>query len=541
MSEPPNLLIKLPFTPNPNMSEQVNSQTQGISNIKSSGPELNIYSTVRRFITNYSNNFYLIYLLLVSALGLLPAGWGLLQLSSYDPLSIFLLLVALAVVASFATTSATVSDEVGITYGIVDAIAIAAVPFFGIGAAAIILVVDNLALWLLKPTNQTTWKKSWSQLAFNTGLHGISITIAGLALLLLLDILGTGTLWGQLFSWLLASYIYVEVNMWLLIGILRLQYGQSISPRQLWKEDRWATQINVLTMGVGGGILAYSIDRFDWIGVAVFFLPILLSAYAFRLYVRQMQAHLDNLENIVAERTSELAERTDELAELDRQKDAFLAVLTHDMITPLTSIQMYTELIKDDPACAAEDPELVTAMLQSQKTVFELVKNILDLEKLKAGGTISSQKVPCELTEIVANSVEIVRAEALRKDITLVPEPAEASIMITADRHQVQRITLNLIANAVKYTPSGGSIYVSAKTDGESVKIAIRDTGYGISPDDLPLIFDRFRRVGESKDKAVGTGLGLAITKALVEEHDGEIIVTSEVGKGSVFTVVLPA
>lgn len=523
------------------MNEQVNSQTQGIANIKSSIAELNFYSAARRFFTHYSGNFYLIYLVLVSILGLLPAVWGMLSLLTYDRLDIFWLLIALTVVASFATTSATVSDEVGITYGIVDAIAIAAVPFFGIGAAAIIIVVDNLSLWLLKPTNQTTWKKSWSQLAFNTGLHGVSITIAGLALLLLRDLLGIEIFWVQLISWLLVAFIYIEVNTWLLIGILRLQYGQNISPWQLWKEDRWATQINILTMGVGGGILAYSIDSFDWIGVAIFFLPILLSAYAFRLYVQQMQTHLDNLENIVAERTSELAQRTEELAELDRQKDAFLAVLTHDMITPLTSIQMYTELIKDDPACAAEDPELVTAMLQSQNTVFELVKNILDLEKLKAGGTISAQKISCELTEIVANSVEIVRAEALRKDITLVLEPPESPIMIIADRHQIQRITLNLIANAVKYTPSGGSVYVGATTDDQSVKIAIRDTGYGISPEDLPLIFDRFRRVGESMDKAVGTGLGLAITKALVDEHNGEILVTSEVGEGSVFTVVLPA
>lgn len=523
------------------MSEQVNSLTEGIANIKSSFIELNAYSNIRQFITDNSGNFYLIYLVLISILGLLPAAWGLLQFSSYDSLNILVLLIALAAVSSFATTTATVSEEVSITYEIADAVAIAAVPLFGIGAAGIIIVVGNLAVWLLKPTHQATWKKSWSQLAFNIGMQGISITAAGVALLLFRQILGADVVWVQIVSWLLAAFVYIEVNTWLLIGILRLQHGQSIAPWQLWKEDRWATQISILTMGVGGGILAYAIERFDWLGVVIFFLPIALSAYAFRLYVKQMQSHLDNLEHIVAERTSELAERTVELAELDRQKDAFLAVLTHDMITPLTSIQMYTELIQDDPMCAAEDPELVTAMLQSQKTVFELVKNILDLEKLKAGGSISSQKVPCELTEIVSNAVEIVRAEALRKDIPLVLEPMPQAIMITADRHQIQRIMMNLIANAVKYTPAGGTVYINVTSDGEEVKATIRDTGYGIAPEDLPLIFDRFRRVGESKDKSVGTGLGLAITQALVEEHDGEIVVTSEVGKGSIFTVIIPA
>lgn len=523
------------------MSEQANSITQGLAYIKASFREFNVFPTVKQFIIENSSNFYLIYLILISLLGVLPAAWGFLHFSSYEHLNILVLLIALAAISSLATTTATVSDEVSITYEIADAVAIAAVPLFGIGGAGIIIIIGNLAVWLLKPTHQATWKKSWSQLAFNIGMQGISITVAGLALLLCRSALGTDLIWVQILSWLLAAFVYIEVNTWLLIGILRLQHGHSIAPWQLWKEDRWATQISILTMGVGGGILAYAIQRFDWVGVVIFFLPIVLSAYAFRLYVRQMQSHLDNLENIVAERTSELAERTDELAELDRQKDAFLAVLTHDMITPLTSIQMYTELIQDDPACAAEDPELVTAMLQSQKTVFELVKNILDLEKLKSGGSISSQKVPCELTEIVANSVEIVRAEALRKDITLVLEPMAQQIMITADRHQIQRIMLNLIANAVKYTPSGGTVYVNVKSNGEQVKAAIRDTGYGIAPEDLPLIFDRFRRVGESKDKSVGTGLGLAITQALVEEHDGEIMVTSEVGKGSTFTVVLPA
>lgn len=523
------------------MNEQVSSITQGLAHIKAALTDLNVYPKIKQFASENSSNFYLMYLVVVSLLGVLPAIWGLSQFASYDPLNIFVLLIALASISAFVTTSVSVSDEAGITYQVADAIAMAAVPLFGLSGGALIIAVGNLSVWLLKPTNQTTWKKSWSQLAFNSGMQGVSLIIAGSVLLVLRSVLGTETLWIQVFSWLLAALVYEEVNTWLLIGILSLQQGNSIFLWQIWKEDRWATQIAVLTVGMGGGILAYAIERFDWIGVAVFFLPIVLSAYAFRLYVRQMQAHLDNLEHIVAERTSELAERTVELAELDRQKDAFLAVLTHDMITPLTSIQMYTELIQDDPACAAEDPELVTAMLQSQKTVFELVKNILDLEKLKAGGSISSQKVPCELTEIVTNAVEIVRAEALRKDILLVLEPMPQPIMITADRHQIQRIMLNLIANAIKYTPSNGTVYINITSDGEHVTAAIRDTGYGISEEDLPLIFDRFRRVGESKDKSVGTGLGLAITQALVEEHDGEISVTSEVGKGSIFTVTIPA
>ena len=121
-----------------------------------------------------------------------------------------------------------------------------------------------------------------------------------------------------------------------------------IHPLQTWQEAFWATQLSALSMAIGGGILAYATLHYDWIGSVIFFLPILLSAYAFRLYVRQMQAHLDNLEQIVTERTRDLAARTDAMIELNRQKDAFLAVLTHDMMTPLANIQFCAEIIEED-------------------------------------------------------------------------------------------------------------------------------------------------------------------------------------------------
>ena len=104
----------------------------------------------------------------------------------------------------------------------------------------------------------------------------------------------------------------------------------------------------------------------------------------------------------------------------------------------------------------------------------------------------------------------------------------------------MERVILNLISNAVKYTPSGGSIHVDMTRDDQEILLKVVDTGYGIPVDELPFIFERFRRVEQLKDKAVGTGLGLAITKALVEEHGGKILVESAEGKGSTFAVHLP-
>ncbi len=484
--------------------------------------------------------FYLGYLTSISAAGILLVVWGLTQIPSYEPRLNFLILVLLAAVAAFTTTSAAVSEDSGITYTIGPVIGLAAVPFFGIGAATVIFAIFNLCVWLVKPTDSATWKKSWSQLAFNTGMYCIAIVISGQVLLITRNALGADTLLGQTLPWIPAAYIFEELNTWILIGILRLQNGSTIKPLEIWAENLWSTQLGTLVAALGSLILAYAIQYYDWKGIMLFFVPTLLSAYAFRLYTRQMQAHLDNLENIVAARTQELAERTEELAELNRQKDSFLAVLTHDMITPLTSIQMYAELIQVEPTVAVENPQLVVSMLRSQKTVFELVKNILDIEKLTSGGSLTTKKVSCDLGQLVLDMVEIVRAEAEEKQLTLDVRAEANMIQIRADRQQIQRILLNLMANAIKYTPTGGNICVEVYRNNKYAVIDVADNGYGISKEELPLVFDRFKRVGQMRDKATGTGLGLAITKALVEGHNGELSVTSKLGEGSIFTVRLP-
>lgn len=451
---------------------------------------------------------------------------------SYDRVVSFLLLVLLALVAALVTSSAEVGDG-GITYTVGPAIAIAAVPFFGPYAAAVIFAVHNVGMWLLKPANETTWKRSWSQLAFNIGMHSIAMLFASWLLLPLRSWLGGSTILGQTLPWVPAAYLFEELNFWILAGVLRLQLGDKVQPLVMWREDHWATQVGMLVTAIGGGTLAIAVQEYDWRGVIIFFMPIVLSAYAFRLYVRKMQVHLDNLESIVAQRTSALEE-------LNHQKDAFLAVLTHDMITPLTSIQMYSELIQADPQIVLDNPRLIQIMLRSQKTVSDLVRDILDIERVASGGALLTQKVDCNLAQMIADAIEIVQPEAKEKGLYLHYKQPAHPLTIYADRHQIQRVLLNLLANAVKYTQPGGTITIELYQDGTYVFISFADTGYGIPADELPHIFNRFRRVGQHKDKAIGTGLGLTISKALVEEHRGEITVSSEVGQGSVFTVKVP-
>jgi signal transduction histidine kinase len=315
--------------------------------------------------------------------------------------------------------------------------------------------------------------------------------------------------------------------------MLRLQYGKEFRIFTVWKENAWAIPIGILITSVGGGFLAFSYYQLGWVGISIFFLPLVLSAYAFRLYVSQMQAHMDNLENIVAE-------RTDDLKKLMQEKDEFLAVLTHDMKSPLTTIHLYATMIKEYPQILEKKPYVVDTVLHSQETLTNIVNNILDLEKLKDGGQVPLEKEAFEYVSVAEKVIQMVQVQAEKKAIVLRPYGFDKRISVLADRHHMERILTNLLTNAIKYTPPEGTVIITLEIQGKQLQVQVKDSGYGIPIEELPFVFDRFHRVAAHRKLAAGTGLGLAITKALVEMHDGKIEVTSNDGEGSCFAVRLP-
>ncbi len=477
---------------------------------------------------------YQTYLLAVCTIGGLLVLWALYDAITYPQLLNFGLLALLSAVSAYTSTSISVGSKGGITYHVGSAVALAAVPFYGISAFVLLIAVYNFFLWLFKPRDEVTWKKSWSQLGFNIGMHAIAAVISGASFKATQLLLGDQTIAGTWLPWPIAAIVLDEVNLWLLIGILRLQHGPGFDSLAVWREERWASQLSMLVMMAGGAILSIAIAQHGRLGIIIFFLPTALSAYAFRLYVHRMQLQMDNLEKIVAERTRDLAE-------VNRQKDAFLAVLTHDMMTPLTSIQLCAEELQDEPEAAVQNPYLAKVLIRSQKTLFNLVRNILDLEKLRSGRVIAIQRTTCDLMQLIIGVTEIIQPEVQAKNIKLTYHTSEDPMWFDVDRQQMERVLLNLASNAVKYTPTNGTIHIETKRDGADVVVEVVDTGYGIPAEELPFIFERFRRVEQLKDKAIGTGLGLAITKALVEEHGGTICVSSVEGKGSNFVVRVPA
>jgi signal transduction histidine kinase len=476
---------------------------------------------------------YFRYLVLISLLGIVPVIGGIAQLPSYTQKINFILLVLLGIVAQNASTSVSVENRTSITYAIGSAISIAVVPVFGPFAAALIEVVAAFSLWLLKPKDKTKWKRSWQQLGFNAGMSSLAIFVAGWGLLFFRNWFGIGTILGETLPWLIAALLNDQINLWLLIGILYLQNPEEFSPQSFWKENSWASQVAILVVAFGGGILAFSIRSYDWIGIAVFFMPIVLSAYAFRLYVNQMKEHMNNLENIVAERTQELAN-------LMKEKDQFLAVLTHDMKSPLTSIGIYAGLIKDRPQLMIERPDMAGVIMRSQETLTDMVNNILDLEKLQADGNLPLDKETIDLASLIDVTVEPLMAQASEKEILLAVKIDPVPLIAELDRSQFKRVIQNLVSNAIKYTPKNGHVWINVATNDQRIIINIQDDGYGIPAEELPYVFDRYRRVAKHKNVAAGTGLGLAITQAIVEAHEGHISVISEEEKGSTFTIELP-
>ncbi|MCB0063095.1 MAG: HAMP domain-containing histidine kinase [Caldilineaceae bacterium] len=483
-------------------------------------------------ITRRLTAFYL-YLFLIGTLGSILVAWGLLHIPTDDTWSTFALLVVLAIVAAIAPISTAVSEDTGMSYGLGAIVSLAAFPKFGNGIAVLIVATYSTAVWFSKPVDRRTWKKNFQQLIFNISMQAIAIFIAGEVYILVRNAFGPESPWGQIVPWIPAALIYEEVNLWLLIGVVRLQQGPSVRPLQLWREERSASQILLIASIMGGGTLGYAVEHHGNMGVFAFFWPILLSAYALRLYIQQVRANVENLENMVAERTRDLAD-------LNRQKDAYLAVLTHDMMTPLTSIQLCAEELQADPAAAIDNPSLINFLLRSQRTLFTMVRNILDIEKLQTGGALSSRRSTCDIALSLRQAAELLENEAGEKNVSITRDIAMDHLPLYADCGQLERIIMNLLSNAVKYTPQGGQIGVSLVKEGKWAIISIADTGYGIPEHELPYIFERFRRVEEHVEKATGSGLGLAITKALVEEHHGEVTVESTIGKGSTFTVRLP-
>ena len=230
------------------------------------------------------------------------------------------------------------------------------------------------------------------------------------------------------------------------------------------------------------------------------------------------------------------------LKELDKMKSEFIAMVAHELRTPIATVEQQLSVILSRFAgeLTGKQEELLARAKERTKGVLTLIKDLLDLSKIEAGKMVQ-YKEPLTLQEVIQRVLDGMKEDAVRKNIVLEFHPPDQASLIHADRSSIEEIFTNLISNAIKYTPEQGEVRINLSEEGRFVKAAVSDTGIGIKKEDLPRIFDRFYRVKSAETRQIiGTGLGLSIVKSIVDAHLGSISVESEVGKGTTFTLLFP-
>jgi two-component system, NarL family, sensor histidine kinase BarA len=269
------------------------------------------------------------------------------------------------------------------------------------------------------------------------------------------------------------------------------------------------------------------------------------------------QLHIESVNESyreVQEKNKKLSDALERLQELSRLKSNFLATVSHELRTPLTSVIGYSEMLLAGLAGEMNDEQkdYLKTILEKGESLLRLISSILDLSRIEARG-VQLHRKPTDLDEVLQSALESVMPQSYKKNLALTADLAPSVKHVTVDGDKLRQCVVNLLSNSVKFTPAGGHIFVQAgpaeNAPGSSgpfgssgwLQISVTDNGIGIPPELLDKVFDTFFQADSSASREYGgAGLGLSIVKSYVEAHGGEISVTSELGKGSKFTLLLP-
>jgi signal transduction histidine kinase len=229
--------------------------------------------------------------------------------------------------------------------------------------------------------------------------------------------------------------------------------------------------------------------------------------------------------------------------DLELARRELIASVSHDLRTPLASIRAMVESINDG---VVTDPDTVKRYLKTLEVEVEnlsqLINDLFELSQMDAG-VLKLEMETSSLTDLISDTLESmsVQVTAEGKNLHLKGSVEGEVAYVMMDPRRVQRVLYNLVQNAIRYTPSDGSVQILARDIGTEVQVEVKDTGEGIPPEELSRIFDRFYRTEQSRSRGSGgTGLGLSIAKGIVEAHGGRLWVESAIGKGSTFGFALP-
>ncbi|HET8843560.1 MAG TPA: ATP-binding protein [Ktedonobacteraceae bacterium] len=238
-----------------------------------------------------------------------------------------------------------------------------------------------------------------------------------------------------------------------------------------------------------------------------------------------------------------------ELRRLERARSDFVANISHELRTPLASVRLLAETLEDTIDTNPEQAQAFVEKIENEvQYLSDLVAELLELSRIESGRVPMSIE-PVQAAMLVREVMARLLPQAQRHRVMLRTHIEQGETLVAADSKQIARVLVNLVHNAIKFTPSGGTITIGTERQGDQTTQAffVRDTGIGIPPEDLPRVFERFYKVSPSRSRihfagpgGGGSGLGLAIARHVIEAHGGRIFATSEIDKGSTFTFTLP-
>jgi len=325
-----------------------------------------------------------------------------------------------------------------------------------------------------------------------------------------------------------AGYLYASCATFLWTGLLILE-GSHVIPHYNLRGFRLPVRYEQ-----PGHIFAESFV----LATAAFAVAYLTSTIVNRL--RQEERQLYEANRSCEFRAAELARLNERLREMDRTRSLFIRLVTHELRAPVAAIQSYLRLILDGYVPEERLMEIVAKAERRARDQLELIGDLLDLAHLQEPPG-DAEKDTCDAKAILSDVLDMMSARVRDQKLELEVDIAVDEALVQAHEEHVRQIWINLVSNAIKYTPPGGKVRVSLRREGDKIVGVVQDTGIGIAEDEQERIFEAFYRTESAKAMArYGTGLGLSIVKRIIERYGGEIHLCSTVGQGSTFTFSLP-
>jgi len=329
----------------------------------------------------------------------------------------------------------------------------------------------------------------------------------------------------------LGSVIVFAVGM--TIGLVYLILGVGF---QLFEVgDHW---LEMLLAGAIGAGIALVIARWVARGMTQPLRDMAQAAHQMETGDYTQRVHTDSVDE-VGQLANAFNRMSAELESVEQLRRDLVANVSHELKTPISALRAHLENLLD--GVERPDPETLQVMLAQSERLGRLVDQLLDLSRLESGD-VPLEPEPVDLASLVSQVLSEIEVARPDRHVDLRDRMPADLPPVLADRERVHQVLFNLLDNAVRFTPSGGRVTVTASRHNGSVDVEVSDTGPGIAPEHLPRLFERFYRVDEARSRDDGgTGIGLAIARSVVEAHGGRIWAESAPGKGATFTFELPA